>query len=266
MRTLVHLLNILIFLYFCVGGANAIASDCKVNDSDTASEYSGGCSNGLANGQGTATGKDKYTGDFLNGNKHGRGVYIWSTGARYEGSWLNDMFDGFGSFTTSPNMYLSSNLSEIGDQYPSDGKVIGLWRNHKIYKRFYGCSSKTECEQKEVREIAEENSRKKAWAAELNSKNPQAMYLKASTLMRNGDGSKATELYEAIIANHANSIWAVKASDQLDQNRRESSTRSAIDSTNREAASRAYQQCRIEVDSCYSRGGTSCYRNCDSLR
>ncbi len=85
--------------------------------------------------------------------------------------------------------------------------------------------------------------------------------------MRNGDTSKAVELYEAIIARHVDSVWAVKASDQLDQNRREDSARESISRANSDARQRAYQQCKIEMDSCYSRtnGKGNCYRDCNSL-
>ncbi|MFZ6818144.1 hypothetical protein [Undibacterium sp. Ji22W] len=253
------------FLILSASGSNAIASDCKVNDGDIASEYTGACRDGLANGKGTAAGRDRYVGEFLNGNKHGKGTYKWSNGGRYEGEWVNDGRHGFGiHYTSGPDAFLPEGISEIGKQHGPI--IVGLWRSDKIYKRFYyDCSSKVECEQKESKEIAEGNARKKAWVGELNNKNPQAMYLKAGTLMRNGDIGKAVELYEALITKHANSVWAVKASDQLDQNRRENSTRESIGRANSDAARRAYQQCKIEMDTCYSRGGSNCYRNCDSL-
>lgn len=48
----------------------------------------------------------------------------------------------------------------------------------------------------------------------------------------------------------------------------ESRVRDSIDSANREASYRAYQQCKVEMDSCYLRtnGKGNCYRDCDRLR
>lgn len=228
--------------------------------------YEGEYRDGKENGKGVYTWKngDRYEGDWVDGKSNGKGVKTWKNGDRYEGDYVDDVRSGFGVYYIKDGRYLNSEGSEIGKQY---GKVIGLWRNHKLYKRFYDCASKTECEKKEAREIAEENARKKAWAAELNNKNPQAMYLKAGSLMRKGDSAKATELYEAIIDHHAGSVWAVKASDQLDQNRRENSARESISNANSDAAQRAYRQCKIEMDSCYSRtnGKGNCYRDCSSL-
>ncbi|AGX87743.1 hypothetical protein [Candidatus Symbiobacter mobilis] len=120
--------------------------------------------------------------------------------------------------------------------------------------------------QNEKARVINEKAQKAAWAAELNGKNPQAMYLKAGKLMRNGEKSKATELYEAIIARHAGSVWAVKASDQLDQSQRESSVRESVDRAGRDAAMRAYEQCIHEERRCLGHTNqASCFRNCRSL-
>ena len=39
-----------------------------------------------------------YTGEILNGQRHGKGTQIWNDGAKYEGSWKNDQTSGFGVF------------------------------------------------------------------------------------------------------------------------------------------------------------------------
>ena len=31
-----------------------------------------------------------YVGDVVNGNKHGKGKYYWSSGVKYDGDWVND--------------------------------------------------------------------------------------------------------------------------------------------------------------------------------
>lgn len=89
----------------------SFAENCIVNDKDIADDYTGGCKNGLANGFGTATGKDKYVGMFLNGNKHGKGTYTRANGNRYEGDWDNDKPQGKGTHTWAN-----------GDRYEGDWK------------------------------------------------------------------------------------------------------------------------------------------------
>ena len=36
------------------------------------------------------------SGNFLNGKKHGNGIYHYSTGGKYKGEWLNDQKNGYG--------------------------------------------------------------------------------------------------------------------------------------------------------------------------
>ena len=106
------------------------ADTCKVNDEDINSEYSGGCKGGLANGHGTAKGRDTYTGDFVNGNKQGKGIYVWGSGSqwagdRYEGDYVNDKRNGKG-------IYVYTN----GDRYE------GGWVNsRRTGKGTYTCEN-----------------------------------------------------------------------------------------------------------------------------
>ena len=39
-----------------------------------------------------------YTGEVLNGKRHGKGVQIWDDGAKYDGNWENDKSNGYGVF------------------------------------------------------------------------------------------------------------------------------------------------------------------------
>ncbi|MCH7806874.1 MAG: SEL1-like repeat protein [Proteobacteria bacterium] len=48
---------------------------------------------------------DQYKGEWLQGNKHGRGAYIWANGNRYEGDFVNGKFEGSGKFTYSKGYY-----------------------------------------------------------------------------------------------------------------------------------------------------------------
>lgn len=99
----------------------------------------------------------------------------------------------------------------------------------------------------------------------MNSNSPQKMYISAGSYDRGGESYRATQLYEKIISRFPESNWAVKASDQLSAKQREGAARESINSANSNAARRAYQQCKIEMDTCYSRGGSNCYRDCNSL-
>ena len=118
--------------------ANA-QSDCKVNDPDIAGSYSGECRNGLANGQGTASGKDKYVGEFRDGLEHGKGDYTWGSGGpwgsggHYVGDWVNGKKTGKGVLT-----WLNSQLngSYEGDFVNGDmtWKGIYTWANGNRYE------------------------------------------------------------------------------------------------------------------------------------
>lgn len=57
---------------------------------------------------------DKYEGSWVNGKKHGFGIYIYSDKSKYEGEWANDMRNGKGTYE-----------SMEGDRY------VGEWVNDK---------------------------------------------------------------------------------------------------------------------------------------
>ena len=55
-----------------------------------------------------------YTGELLNGKRHGKGLQIWDDGAKYEGEWENDKSNGYGTF------------------YHTDGDIYqGYWKNNR---------------------------------------------------------------------------------------------------------------------------------------
>ena len=45
------------------------------------------------------TNKDRYEGEFQNGQKHGRGVYFHVDGSKYEGEWNLDDKNGVGAMS-----------------------------------------------------------------------------------------------------------------------------------------------------------------------
>ncbi|MCU0459673.1 MAG: hypothetical protein MUE37_11375 [Bacteroidales bacterium] len=78
-------------------------NNCKVLKPGIDSTYAGDCKQGLANGQGTATGIDRYTGEFKKGLPDGTGTYIWNNGDKYEGEWKKGLREGTGKYTTRYN-------------------------------------------------------------------------------------------------------------------------------------------------------------------
>ena len=57
-----------------------LSQSCDVKVDSLKGQYTGGCKNGEANGNGTATGTDSYTGNFKNGYPDGEGKYTWKNG------------------------------------------------------------------------------------------------------------------------------------------------------------------------------------------
>ena len=143
----------LVFLVLTVLANHSYAENCKVNDADIAREYSGECKDGFAHGTGRAQGKDSYIGQFINGNKSGKGVFTWPSGSRYEGYFVDDKESGKGVYTFSDGdryegdflngdptgkgvfTYLSGNRYE-GDVVKGAliGKGVFTWANRDRYE------------------------------------------------------------------------------------------------------------------------------------
>lgn len=86
-----------IALAFAAAAVQA-AEACRVLDPDLQGSYRGGCVNGLAEGEGVATGASEYRGEFKAGHKHGRGVQAWPNGDRYEGDFVAGRKEGKGKY------------------------------------------------------------------------------------------------------------------------------------------------------------------------
>ncbi|MBN2864244.1 MAG: hypothetical protein JXN62_13835 [Bacteroidales bacterium] len=89
--------------------------DCRVMVPALQGTYEGKCKNGLAQGKGTASGTDTYTGSFTKGFPNGKGVYIWASGDKYEGEWHMGIREGEGTYT----MTLDG----------KDSVIVGIWKN-----------------------------------------------------------------------------------------------------------------------------------------
>jgi hypothetical protein len=87
------------FILFYLFPILSIAQDCKVLEDSLKGSYEGDCKKGLANGNGTAAGTDRYTGHFKNGYPDGPGKYTWKNGDWYEGEWQKGKQNGMGTFS-----------------------------------------------------------------------------------------------------------------------------------------------------------------------
>ena len=92
-------------------------NNCKVLKPGIDSIYAGDCKQGLANGQGVASGSDWYNGEFKKGLPEGTGTYIWKNGDKYEGEWKKGLKDGTGKYTFVRN--------------DRDSVVTGIWEGDK---------------------------------------------------------------------------------------------------------------------------------------
>ena len=134
-----------------------------------------------------------------------------------------------------------------------------------------------------ARQIAEQNrfaaeSKQRSDRAEATRKllfmGARGLYLEAGKAQRNGSINLvntqfgAIELYEMIVSKFPDSEYAVKATDQLTAISRSSHEQSATRSADFNAKQRAYEACRVEMNSCTMRtnGKGNCYRDCERLR
>lgn len=158
-------------------------AECNASDKDINKYYSGECKDGLAHGKGVASGRDKYSGpfmngephgkgryewgpssewagdiyegDFVNGNRTGNGVYVYGNGDRYEGDFLKGSYDGFGVLTVPIKNAIGKRFRIKGKHI--DGKYIfqGIFRNSVFVLE---CSEHNECASKWMK--TQENSSK----------------------------------------------------------------------------------------------------------
>lgn len=129
-----------------------------------------------------------------------------------------------------------------------------------------GCLEKKE---QLAREAASADTRRRqqeaTFQSQLASSNPQAMYLAAGSYARDGDWSKAQALYNRIISKFPSSNWAVKASDQLDAQRR-SSDAAARQSDETDQRQRERQRDKDDASrGCHSRI-SACENSCPNIK
>lgn len=114
MRRLISLGILLILFTVSYGQDN----ECKVLMKEISDSYQGDCKNGLAHGDGIASGVDVYQGKFKKGYPWGSGKYIWANGDYYDGRWKKGERNGKGVF------YKKN----------SDTKLQGMWKDDEFVR------------------------------------------------------------------------------------------------------------------------------------
>ncbi|MCB9015635.1 MAG: hypothetical protein H6541_07535 [Lentimicrobiaceae bacterium] len=117
-------LTVLIYTQYATAQEN-----CRVLNINISESYTGKCKNGLAHGQGTATGIDRYEGQFKKGLPDGKGKYTWSTGEVYDGQWRAGKREGIGKYT-----FLNNGLDTINDGQWVNDRYIGPVYNKPSFK------------------------------------------------------------------------------------------------------------------------------------
>ncbi|KAG9476890.1 hypothetical protein GDO78_002343 [Eleutherodactylus coqui] len=95
-------------------------------------EYLGQWENGVQNGLGTHTWylkrvagsqyslRNEYTGNFVNGARHGQGQYYYANGAMYDGEWKNNKKQGMGKFIfKNGRIYMGEFMEDQIAEYPN---------------------------------------------------------------------------------------------------------------------------------------------------
>lgn len=97
---------------------------------------------GFVNGEYTFDNNDFYVGSFSNGQKHGLGTYFYrSTGEKYEGDWVNDLWDGKGTYSVGnpPEVIIKGTWSKGLMNGPAEvihrngDRFVGQYRNNRKY-------------------------------------------------------------------------------------------------------------------------------------
>ena len=117
-----------------VACSNAAAQDCKVLDPELQSSYAGPCVNGLAEGEGRASGTAGYVGGFKAGKKHGFGVKTWPNGDRYEGTFADGQKAGHGKYSWGRGPWQGESYEGGYRNDQRDGEGTYRWPTGDVYR------------------------------------------------------------------------------------------------------------------------------------
>lgn len=137
-----HLMRKVLLLVLMLNAITLIGQEnCKVLKSTISATYKGECKNGLAHGQGIATGVDSYEGNFKKGYPEGKGIYSWADGSKYVGEWKGGMRHGTGTYTfhiedrDSIQRGLWSYDEYAGEKFPAPGVAYSTGVDRYNFKK-----------------------------------------------------------------------------------------------------------------------------------
>ena len=107
-------LSILLCAFYLIGFSQKPAG--PVLKKELVGKYKGNQLNGLAQGKGTAIGKESYSGQFRKGLPDGQGIYTDSLGNVFKGTFRKGMRNGKGLFIPAP----SSSVQTISGYWYND--------------------------------------------------------------------------------------------------------------------------------------------------
>jgi hypothetical protein len=126
-------MRLLCLLLFTAISFPVHSQNCRVLDPELQGAYSGGCANGLAEGEGTAKGAAQYQGGFRQGMKYGKGVKTWKNGDRYEGGFVDDHREGFGTYTWGSGKWAGERYEGAYSNDRRHGFGIYRWPSGDVY-------------------------------------------------------------------------------------------------------------------------------------
>lgn len=109
------------------------AQECRVLDPELRAAYAGPCLNGLAEGEGSASGIAEYRGGFKAGRKHGKGVKTWANGDRYEGGFVEDRKEGQGIYVFGRGRWAGERYEGAFVNDRRHGYGVYRWASGDVY-------------------------------------------------------------------------------------------------------------------------------------
>jgi hypothetical protein len=117
-----------------VACAQAQVASCKVVDPELQDSYTGPCVNGLAEGEGRASGVASYVGGFKAGRKHGYGVKSWPNGDRYAGEFVEGRKEGRGVYSWGRGPWRGERYEGEYRDDKRHGEGIYTWPTGDVYE------------------------------------------------------------------------------------------------------------------------------------
>lgn len=266
---------------------DAASFGCKVNDKDVGMIYTGECKDGLANGYGVGIGRDEYKGMFVNGNKHGKGLYTWSRESNYDGEWRDDKKNGFGIhkyvrryncgfFSCDSTSVVEKGLFKNGEFSRTCQSESSCALLLELEPQIESLKSRLKCEDAQklfdrLKAVGEGYfdfqacTSEREFAQVLQGKDAQAMYLRAARYENDSERGRAKKVYLTIMDRFSKSPIALKASDRLTRlsdveavETAQSNAASAVYRANADAGERSRKNCQAQRD--------ACWRSCSDMK